>query len=180
MARQRPEDIAQRILWKGRSVWLRELRAGDSERYAAFQESLDSARRDRLAHVALPHAEQIAQRDSTDDEADILFAAIASDGRSVDILGIALAIPCPDANAAEIAIVLRPDVEGQGLGRLLMGKLVNQCRDRGLRELVGYTRSDNDRMIELGRAFRFVVMKTFGAPGTVSLRLQLQPSGQEE
>ncbi|HLX27688.1 MAG TPA: GNAT family N-acetyltransferase [Casimicrobiaceae bacterium] len=179
MTRQRPEDIAQRILWRGRSVWLRQLRADDSERYAAFQASLDSARRDRLVHIALAQAEQIAQRDSTGNDADIVFAAIASDSSSVDILGIALAIPCSDANAAEIAIVLRPDVEGHGLGRLLMGKLVNHCRDRGLRELVGYTRSDNRRMIELGRAFRFVV-QTCRVPEVVSLRLRLQPSAQEE
>ena len=61
-----------------------------------------------------------------------------------------------DDGAAEISVVLRPALEGQGLGRVLMGKLLNYCSDCGVQEFVGHTTLDNRRIIKLARAFGFV------------------------
>jgi acetyltransferase len=125
-----------------------------------------------------PPPDRIAQTDPTDGD-DIMLAALVDDDDGEAILGVARALKSAEEQTADFAIILRPDVEGQGLGRLLMGKLINQCRDCGLRELVAYASADNQRLIELGRAFRFVQQGS-GMPGIVSLRLQLPASSQEE
>ena len=75
-----------------------------------------------------------------------------------------------DDGAAEISVVLRPALEGQGLGRVLMGKLLNYCSDCGVQEFVGHTTLDNRRMIELARAFGFVDAPC-AVPGMVGFRL---------
>ena len=178
MITQYPGDTAQPVVWRGRCVWLRQLRVDDAKRYADFHAVLDPARIDHRIHTALPDPGEFVGTPQSGTE-EIVFAAILNDDSGGSVLGIARAIRSVDENMADIAIVLRPDLEGQGLGRLLMGKLVNYCRNRGLRELIGQTSVDNRRMIDLAHAFRFVDAPG-AVPGIVSLRLQLQPSTGEE
>ena len=165
-------DASQPVVWNGRHVWLRRLRGDDAKRYAAFHAALDPVRLDRRMQTGIPDPDALARTAGSNDR-DILFAAIVNDGKGGSVLGVARAVCLADENRAEIAIVLRPNVEGRGLGRLLMGRLVNYCRDCGLSELVGQASLDNLRMIDLARAYRFVDAPG-AVPGVVSLRLQLQ------
>ena len=169
---------SQPVVWKGRHVWLRRLRGDDQKRYAAFYAALDPARFDRLMETGIPDPDAFAGTLGKDD-GDILFGAIVNDESDGSVLGVARARRIADEDRAEIAIVLRPSVEGQGLGRLLMGRLVNYCRDHGISELVGQASFANRRMIDLAHAYRFV--EAPGAvSGVVSLRLQLQRSADVE
>ena len=164
---------SQPVVWNGRHVWLRRLLGNDAKRYAAFHAALDPAR-----ETGIPDPDAFVRTPGSDDR-DILIAAIVNDASGGSVLGVARATRIADGDRAEIAIVLRPNVEGQGLGRLLMGRLVNYCRDCGLSELIGQASRDNRRMIDLARAYRFV-----DTPGdvaeTVSLRLRLQRSTEVE
>jgi len=178
MTTQLDKSASQPVVWKGRHVWLRRLRGDDAKRYRAFHEALDPARFDRHAQTGPPDPDAFVGTLGSDDR-DILVAAVVNDERGASVLGVARATRRGDANTSEIAIVLRPDVEGQGLGRLLMGWLINHCRDCGLRQLVGQASLDNRRMIELAHAFRFVDAPA-GGPGVIALRLQLQRPIEEE
>jgi len=166
------------VVWNGRHVWLRRLRIDDEKRYAAFHAALDPARFDRRMEKGIPDPDAFVRTLECDDR-DILIAAVVNDVGGGSVLGVARATRIADQNSAEIAIVLQPNVEGHGLGRLLMGSLVNYCRDCGLSELVGQVSRDNRRMIDLAHAFRFV--DASGAvPDAVWLRLELGRSARAE
>jgi acetyltransferase len=163
--------VASTIVWQGRKVEMRALHAADAERYAEFRASAfarrgaSSANDDRLPDVA-EYAARIA------DDRNVTIAAVLAHRATPKILGVVVATPRSDEAIADAAIALRPEVEGQGLGRLLMGMLIICCRGRGLRELRGEARVDQTRMRELARAFRFTETPSH-APGCVSLRLAL-------
>jgi len=96
-------------------------------------------------------------------------------GGGVETLGVARAISDPDNIAAEFAIIVRSDIKGNGLGTVLLRKLIDYCRNRGTRELVGEALEDNQRLIALTRRFGFTVT-TVPATHTVDLRLNLTAS----
>jgi GNAT superfamily N-acetyltransferase len=56
-----------------------------------------------------------------------------------------------DPEEAEFAIAIVDDWQGRGLGRILLGELVEAARANGLQRLSGDVLAENDRMLELGR-----------------------------
>lgn len=57
----------------------------------------------------------------------------------------------PDNFSAEFAVVVRPDLNGWGLGALLMHNLLCYCRARGSPQLLGEALPDNKRMLQFAR-----------------------------
>ena len=169
---------AQHVDWRGRWLCLRPLRGEDASRYADFIASLDRARIGRSTFALLPEPADIAAMIANGDRRNVTYVALLDDAAGT-LLGIARAARGAKDRIARLAVVLRADVEGKGLGRLLMGKIVADCRASGIVELVGETTLDNRRMIELARAFRFVDSPS-RVPGFVSLRLRFKRSAQEE
>src|SRR5580658_10081385 len=64
---------------------------------------------------------------------------------------------CADADGegAEVAVLVRSDLKGQGLGRLLMQKLIGYCGRRGMRRLWMSVLNDNLPMLRLGASLGF-------------------------
>jgi GNAT superfamily N-acetyltransferase len=170
-------DPAQLVGWRGRWLCLRTLHVRDAARYAEFHALLDSTRVDGKTLALLPDCAAVAAGAIDRDRRRITFAAILDD-KPGTILGVACAVREKDEKVAHVAIALRPNVEGQGLGRLLVGKLVTDCRQTDLLELTGETHAGNQRMLDLARAFRFVETPA-AAPGFVSLRLPLRQPMQD-
>ena len=59
--------------------------------------------------------------------------------------------------SAEFAILVRSDLKGQGLGRLLMNKIIACCRSRGTGEVKGLVLASNQAMLGLARRLGFRV-----------------------
>ncbi len=74
-----------------------------------------------------------------------------------ETLGVVCAAADPDNASAEFAIIVRSDLKGQGLGSLLMDKMIRYCRDRGIGQLIGEVLKANRGMQALARRFGFVV-----------------------
>ena len=53
------------------------------------------------------------------------------------------AISTPDLSDAEFAILVRSDLKGLGLGKLMMEKIVRYARERGIVQLSGMTMPSN-------------------------------------
>jgi acetyltransferase len=85
---------------------------------------------------------------------------------------VARAIADPDGNRAEFAIIVRSDLKGQGLGRLLMEKLIAYCRGRGIREIVGEALHSNRALLGMVRKLGFSTHPAVG-DDTEVLRLPL-------
>jgi acetyltransferase len=79
----------------------------------------------------------------------------------------------PDNVSAEFAVTVRSDLKGLRLGKIMMQKLIDYCRSRGTREIVGEALPQNARLIKLARSLGFEVLPA-GAEGVRQLRLQLR------
>jgi acetyltransferase len=100
------------------------------------------------------------------------FIATVKGAAGWETLGVARAITDPDNETAEFAIIVRSDVHGRGLGRMLLAKLIDYCRARNTRQLEGETLVDNFAMIALARRLSFAVLPC-GDRSTYRLQLRL-------
>ena len=67
------------------------------------------------------------------------------------------AISNPDLSDAEFAILIRSDLKGMGLGKLMMEKIVRYARERGIGQLSGMTMPSNRGMINLAKRLGFQI-----------------------
>ena len=79
----------------------------------------------------------------------------------------------PDNERAEFAILLRGDMTGMGLGPLLMRRIIDYSRNRGIRQLYGDVLAENAAMLALARAFGFTVKPDPEDPGVMIVTLDL-------
>ena len=89
------------------------------------------------------------------------------------ILGIARLHADPDIENAEFAVVVRSDVQGRGFGFLLMSRLIDYARKRGLRFLFGSVLRDNQTMLALCRELGFAMSSTEDDPTVFRVSLAL-------
>lgn len=77
------------------------------------------------------------------------------------------------ANSAEFSVLVEHDWARLGLGALLMQRLVDDCRRRGLHEIWGYVLMENRPMLELCRELGFQRRPATDEPGTAQISLKL-------
>ena len=83
-----------------------------------------------------------------------LAAVIHRRGEGVEGIGVARFVRMADEPvAAEVAVTVIDDYQGQGLGRLLMARLLSAAAERGVRELRSSVLADNRPMLSLARSF---------------------------
>ena len=78
-------------------------------------------------------------------------------------------------DSAEFGIIVRSDLKGQGLGRLMMDKLIRTLRAHGTQRLVATVLHDNKRMLALQRDLGFVERPDASGDGTRAIVLDLHP-----
>ncbi|NLD68313.1 MAG: bifunctional acetate--CoA ligase family protein/GNAT family N-acetyltransferase [Limnobacter sp.] len=160
----------------GREIVLRPIRPEDEPAHHALiaRMSPDDLRMRFFNPIKqLQHA-QMARLTQVDYDREMAFIATAPDGNGqAETLGVVRAAADPDKQSAEFAILVRSDLKGQGLGRLLMEKIVDYCRSRGIGELEGTIIESNDGMIALARRLGFRIERG-PEPETVVARLPLR------
>jgi acetyltransferase len=57
---------------------------------------------------------------------------------------------------AEFGVIVRSELKGTGLGRLLMEKMITTLRAQGTQRLVATVLNQNERMLKLARELGFV------------------------
>ncbi|GAB3254122.1 bifunctional acetate--CoA ligase family protein/GNAT family N-acetyltransferase [Chitinimonas naiadis] len=170
-----PQDQEQWLDWQGRRLQLRPIRPEDEPEHRVFFAALkpDDIHARFFGVLAQPAHSQLARFTQIDYEREMAFIATSQDQDGKPLtLGVARAISDPDNLEAEFAIVVRSDMKGLGLGRLLLQKLINYWRQRGIGALVGETLIDNHGMVELARHLGFSTQED-AADGVVRLRLPL-------
>jgi acetyltransferase len=115
---------------------------------------------------------QLARFTQIDYAREMAFIATRGGGAGEETLGVARVSVDPDNTVGEFAIVVRSDLKGRGLGRMLMACLLDYCRARGLLVVRGVALGDNDRMHALARSCGFDVAPA--SDGTVEMTLDLQ------
>jgi acetyltransferase len=89
-----------------------------------------------------------------------------------DIYGVVRLMADPDNTRAEFAVVVRDDMTGQGLGTLLIQKIIAYARNRGLGEIFGDVLAENEAMLDLCRRLGFDI-DAVAADGVLRVRLEL-------
>jgi acetyltransferase len=155
-----PSELEERIEQRGQTLLLRPIRPEDTARHRQFLSRVapqDLYMRFFTSVRQLPDAD-LAHFTQIDYDREMAFIAVATEGAEAgEILGVARAYADPDNSAAEFAVLVRSDLKGQGLGTLLMRKLIRYCRERGTGELWGTILSENTAMLHLARALGFSV-----------------------
>lgn len=172
-----PSGLSETLEWDGRRITIRPVRPEDEPAHRAFIDSLapDDMRmrffhsRPRLERTELARLVQI------DYTREMAFIATADDASGTpQTLGVARAIADPDNVQAEFGIILRADLKGRGLGRLLLQRLIAYQRAAGTLRLVATILAENESMRALGRRLGFTEQPTPGDACTVQLSLALQ------
>ncbi|MFM5380250.1 bifunctional acetate--CoA ligase family protein/GNAT family N-acetyltransferase [Aeromonas dhakensis] len=123
------------------------LKVSDEDRYKRF-----------FADVGELGHEELARMTQIDYDREMAFVAVGQDGERKDqILGVVRAISTPDLSDAEFAILVRSDLKGLGLGKLMMEKIVRYARERGIGQLSGMTMPSNRGMINLAKRLGFKI-----------------------
>lgn len=173
-----PSGLEERVTLRGgETVLLRPVRPEDEPAHEEFVASV-SAEDFRLRFFSpmrqLPHTE-MARFTQIDYEREMAFIATrpGEDGHT-ETLGVVRAITDPDNLRAEFAVLVRTDMKGQGLGELLMRKIIDYCRQRGTKEIVGDILRENQPMRALAAELGFKSTGTAVGSDVVEVRLPLQ------
>jgi acetyltransferase len=154
---------------------LRPVRPEDAPAHQAFFQSLSPEdihfRMFGMMRELAPN--QLARLTQIDYAREMALIATRGQGRGSETLGVARVIADPDNIEGEFAVVVRSDLKGRGLGRILMQGLIDYCRQRGLVRLRGAALGENARMHALARACGFGLQS--GPDGTVEMTLELAP-----
>jgi acetyltransferase len=154
-----PSELAEVLPWRGRALTLRPIRPEDEARHQAFMAQMSPADL-RLRFFGmrreLPRSET-ARLVQIDYAREMAFIALADDGHGrAETLGVVRAVADPDNREAEFAVIVRSDLHGQGLGDLLMTKLLRYLRGHGTQRVVGIVLHGNLPMRDLVRRHGFV------------------------
>lgn len=171
-----PSELEEWITWQNQPVLLRPIRPEDGPQHMEFFNALDpeDVRYRIFTRMRELQPSQLARLTQIDYDREMAFIASRKrDDGSFETLGVARAIADPNNATAEFAIIVRSDIKGKGLGSILMKKLVDYCRQRGIREIVGETLNYNRGLLTLVRKFGF---KTSLSPeeDTTLLKLDLK------
>lgn len=82
----------------------------------------------------------------------------------------------PDNENAEFAIVVDAAVRGNGFGELLMRRIIQHARERGVQQIFGEVLAENKPMRQLCRKLGFHSRSVPGEPGVVSVTLDIPAS----
>ena len=121
-----------------------------------------------LSHVTAARFTQI----DYDREMALILTQPGIPGKT-DLYGVVRLSADPDNERAEYAIIVRGDMTGMGLGIVLMRRIIDYARSRGLREIYGDVLQDNATMLKLCRAFGFSQATLPDDPTIVRVTLRL-------
>lgn len=97
----------------------------------------------------------------------ISLVALRGGGAGSEAVGLARLCADADGMAGEFAVIVHASARGRGLGRLLVERMLEDCRRRGLLLVRAAALPDNTAMLGLARACRFQLLPA--ADGTVEL-----------
>jgi len=175
-----PRELEESVEVEGRRLLLRPVRPEDEPalRRAFAKLSPQAVRMRFFAPLReLSHAlgARLTQLDY-DREMALVLADPGTAGPA-DIYGVVRISADPDNERAEFAVIVRDDMTGKGIGRLLMRRIIDYAAGRGIGEIFGDVLAENAPMLDMCRRLGFVVDDGFGEAGVVHLRLRLaQPS----
>ncbi len=170
-----PAQLIETFTWKGRELTLRPIRPEDEAQHLAFLEQIDPEDIRMRVFYSRRSIErtELARLTQIDYAREMAFLAVVQDAAGAEqTLGVVRAIADPDNIAAEFGIIIRSDLKGGGLGRILLDKMVRYARDNGTQRLIGTVISGNKPMLQLAHELGFVQAAQAGQTCEIALELR--------
>lgn len=166
-----PSHLVETVEYNGRPLILRPIRPEDEPAHRDFFHSLsgEDVRFRFFGVVKEPEHSQIARFTQIDYDREMALIAVESDGDE-RTLGVARIATDPGRRRGEFAVIVRSGLKGRGLGRLLLEKLIDYCRQAGIETIVGQVLQDNHRMLALARDLGFTISPALDGIHEVTLK----------
>ncbi|MGB8718217.1 MAG: bifunctional acetate--CoA ligase family protein/GNAT family N-acetyltransferase [Desulfobacterales bacterium] len=172
-----PKELEETVtLPNGQKLLLRPIRPEDEPAvHDLFQRLSPEEIRFRFLHTMKILSHDLAARLSQIDYDRQMALVLAEGGGqgSPTLCGGVRISADPDNTAAEFAILLRSDMTGKGLGPMLMRKIIDYARSRGIGEIYGEVLAENHTMRRLCEAFGFSIKAVPDDPGVIRAGLKL-------
>ena len=161
----------------GRELVVRPVRPEDAAPIAAAFHLLNEEEiRRRFLHILKALGEEHLRK-LTHPESRTEFVVVAAEplppGDALVAAVARLSCDQQDSGRAEFGILVSHFVIGLGLGRLLMQRLIEWCRENGVAELWGDVMEDNTPMLELASRLGFHREALAGSPGLIRVSLRV-------
>ncbi|WP_019613791.1 bifunctional acetate--CoA ligase family protein/GNAT family N-acetyltransferase [Psychromonas ossibalaenae] len=172
-----PKHLEENIKLKnGQTVLIRPITPEDEGRHQAFDAALteeDRYKRYFSQRGKMTH-EEMAILTQIDYEREMAFIAVRLDKhKNQETLAVIRASIDPDNHDAEFAMIVRSDLQGLGLGNILLNKLINYQKTKGTTYLTGMTMISNVGMAALAKKLGFSVERDI-EEGVINMSLALQ------
>ena len=171
-----PQELEAEVrLADGATVLLRPIRPEDAPLEEAFIATLspDTMRLRFLSALRTLTPAMLARFTQIDYDREMALVALdpARGGSEVGVCRYAM---LADGRTCEYAIVLSDEWQGRGLGGVLMRRLIDVARSRGLETMVGEVLASNDGMLRLCARLGFIAAPSPGDPAMRRVTLDLR------
>ncbi|MBK1735142.1 GNAT family N-acetyltransferase [Halorhodospira abdelmalekii] len=173
-----PQELAEALtLRDGRSCQLRPVLPEDGPQLNAMVERTPPEQvrmRFFQALKSLPQ-EMSARLTQIDYDREMALVVTESGGPGrAKLLGMVRISADPDLEGAEYDIMLDPAVAGLGLGKLLMERIIDYARERGIGEIYGEVLRENEPMLRINAALGFTIETSADDSSLMHVRLPLR------
>jgi acetyltransferase len=171
---------SEALLRDGTRVLLRPIRPEDAPLEEAFIAALspDTMRLRFLSAMRTLTPAMLARFTQIDYDREMAFVALAGDPAQPCEVGVGRYATLPDGKTCEYAIVLADAWHARGLGQIMMRRLVEVARSRGLETMVGDVLASNEPMLRLCAKLGFTAAPIPGDHGMRRVSLDLRSPDQ--
>jgi acetate---CoA ligase (ADP-forming) len=163
--KEREVDVALR---DGSTIRVRPVRSGDTPALRDFLGRLSETSRAFRFFSSGANLDQAAER-GTDVDYETRYGLVALRGGNERVVGNASYVSSR-ADRAEVAFAIADDLQGKGLGTILLAHLAEAAAEVGIGLFEAEVLADNHRMVEVFRESGFPV-ETSSEPGSIHVEL---------
>ena len=160
----------------GRILWIRPIQAADALPIAGTFHLLheDEIRRRFMHPVKALSDDYLMRLTQPDPETDFVIIAAEPFEPGAALVGAVARLSSDDnGGRAEFGILVSHFVSGQGLGKILMRRLIEWCKHNHVRHLWGDVLDDNDAMLKLAESLGFTKESRHTTPGITRIVLTI-------
>ncbi|MDE1335380.1 bifunctional acetate--CoA ligase family protein/GNAT family N-acetyltransferase [Vibrio aestuarianus] len=155
-----PSELEEEVTLRDNSVvMLRPILPEDEPQHAEFihNVSKEDLYKRFFSDVGEFNHEALANFTQIDYDREMAFVAVDNSDGEAKIIGVSRALINPENTDAEFAILIRSDLKGKGLGKILLQKVIDYCRLKGTVQISGMTMPTNRGMLTLAQKLGFEV-----------------------
>ncbi|MCR9421630.1 bifunctional acetate--CoA ligase family protein/GNAT family N-acetyltransferase [Vibrio sp. RM-69-4] len=170
-----PSEFEESVILKDNSaITLRPILPEDEPHHAEFirNVSKEDLYKRFFSDVGEFNHEALANFTQIDYDREMAFVAVDHTNDQESIIGVSRALINPENSDAEFAILIRSDLKGKGLGKILLQKIIDYCRLKGTLQISGMTMPTNRGMLTLAQKLGFEIEVHF-EDGTADMVLIL-------